>query len=513
MNDVKEAFAPIAPIAILVIIFQFLIGFMIPGMLSYWIVGALLAGVGLFLFLRGVQLCLTPMGELIGTRFIFMPNMAVLLIVTFFIGALACAADPSVAVLNENIKVATGENAPPAMLFFVIVTSGIGVMLIAGILRIVWNVNPAKMLAVIVGLVLILSCFAPKMFVPLALDSGGVATGPLTVPFFLAIGLGFVSNLAGRSASSDGFGLLGIVSMGPILGVLILGLAWGDSSAAEQTAEIVAGEIPVVFVGEQNLELTFLSLVIDFLNIKETAITVLRGIVPLMLIGWIVGVVPSKVSSEYKTRLLKGALWTLVGLILFLQAVQVGFQPIAEQLGASLAGVWHGWGLVPAALLLGLAVGLAEPSVHVLVNQVEDVTDGAIPKRLLLTLLASGVALAAALGMVRLVCGFSILWIIIPGYAMIIFLSFFCSRTFASIAYDASTVVTGPMLVTFLLVVAMGGADALDGRDRMTHGFGFVAIVAMVPILVVMTTGAFLGIRERMKTSRKSVISGENHET
>ena len=510
--SIKEAFGPIAPIAILVVIFQFVIGFMEPGMFSYWITGVILAGIGLFLFLRGVQICLSPMGELIGNRFIFMPNMTVLIIAAFLIGALACAADPSVAVLNANVKAATGEHAPSPLLFLLIVTSGIGVLLVVGILRIVWNIHPATMLACLVGLVLLLSCFAPKSFVPLALDSGGVATGPLTVPFFLAIGLGFVSNLAGRSASSDGFGLLGIVAMGPVLGVLLLGLAWGDAGAAEPAtiahiAEIAADDTSVQIASVENVQPAirpgFLKMLRDFSNIGVTTFTVLRGIVPLMIIGWFVGVRPSRVSSEYKIRLLKGTVWTLIGLIVFLQAVEVGFQPIAEQLGRALAGIWHGWALVPAGLLLGLAVGLAEPSVHVLSNQVEEVTDGAIPKRLLLTLMAGGVALAAALGMTRLVCGMSILWIVIPGYLTIIALSFLCSRTFASIAYDSSTVVTGPMLVTFLLVVAMGAADAIEGRDRMSHGFGFVAIVAMVPILVVMAMGAFTETREKIRAKKK----------
>jgi len=513
MDSIKEAFGPIAPVAVLVILFQLMTGFMLPGMMPYWIVGSLLAGIGLFLFLRGVQLCLTPMGELIGTRFIYMPGMFVLMIVAFFIGVLACAADPSVAILNSNIAVAAGENAPSTLLFLLIVTSGIGALLIVGILRIIWNIHPAKILACLVVIVLTLSCVAPASFTPLALDSGGVATGPLTVPFFLAIGLGFVSNLAGRSASSDGFGLLGIVAMGPIIGVLLLGIAWGEDEAAieppAQIAVVAEQEAIEQTATESQVESpirpTFFGMILHFLNMQSTAVTVLRGMGPLLLLGWFIGVRPSKVSSEYKIRLLKGTIWTLIGLIVFLQAVETGFQPIAEQLGKTLAGIWNGWALVPAALLLGLAVGLAEPSVHVLGNQVEEVTDGAIPKRLLLTLLATGVALAAALGMVRLVCGLSILWFVIPGYVLIILLSCFCTKTFASIAYDASTVVTGPMLVTFLLVVAMGGADAIEGRDRMTYGFGFVAIVAMVPILVVMAMGAFTETRNKLQAKRKNL--------
>ncbi|MDR1958302.1 MAG: DUF1538 domain-containing protein [Planctomycetaceae bacterium] len=226
MNNIKEAVVPIAPIAVLVLIFQACLGFMEPGMLPRWIVGVLFAGLGLFLFLRGVQLCLSPMGELLGAQLIRGPNMTMwkLVLILFLVGVFACVADPSVVVLNNNVKAAAGENMLSPLLFTMIVASGIGLLLIAAILRIIWNVNPATALGVLFALAMILCCVAPQSLVPLALDSGGVATGPLTVPFFLAIGLGFVSNLAGRSASTDGFGLLGIVSLGPIYGILILSL-------------------------------------------------------------------------------------------------------------------------------------------------------------------------------------------------------------------------------------------------------------------------------------------------
>ena len=517
INSIKEAFAPIVPIAVLVVILHWLTGFMQPGYMAYWLIGTFLAGAGLLFFLRGVDLCLIPMGELIGTRFLYMPSMLVLCIVVFFVGFLACAADPCVAVLNGVVKEVTGEGSgPPALIVMIFVMSGIGVLLLTAILRIIWNIHPALILGGLIGLTLTVAVISELVgagtFVPLALDSGGVATGPLTVPFFLAIGLGLVSNMAGRSATTDGFGLLGIVVWGPILGVLLLGLAWGSGeelaaspSDAPYTAQAASqGDAPSAAQGAAANEAepvpppNLAQATRDFTRVGETTIGVLKGLVPLLLIGWFVGVVPSKVSSEYKIRLLKGAFWALLGLILFLQAVNVGFAPVATQLGSTLAGLWSGWALVPAGLLLGLSVGLAEPSVHVLCKQVEEVTDGAIPGKLLLILMASGVALAGAIGMTKLVLGLSILWIVIPGYIMIVALSYFCSKMFASIAYDASTVVTGPVLVAFLMIVVANAAEPL-GRNPLLDGFGFVAIVAMVPILVVMAMGAVVEQRERAK--------------
>ncbi|MCL2004592.1 MAG: DUF1538 domain-containing protein [Planctomycetaceae bacterium] len=518
INSIKEAFAPIVPIAALVVVLHWMTGFMQPGYMAYWLVGSFLAGTGLLFFLRGVDLCLIPMGELIGKRFLFLPGMIALCIVVFLIGFLACMADPSVAVLNREVAKVAGGSGPPAWAVMAVVMSGIGVLLLAAILRIVWNIHPAQMLGGIVILALILAVISTLVgvedFVPLALDSGGVATGPLTVPFFLAIGLGFVSNIAGRSASTDGFGLLGIVVWGPILGVLLLGLAWGKGTEPQPEDHDHNHDLPVTALVEPHIEThndtdtdhadlaepepppTFSTVLRNFVQLGETTIGVLQGLVPLLIIGWGIGVVPSKVSREYQMKLLMGAFWTLLGLIVFLQAVNIGFAPVAEQLGCSLAGIWSGWALVPAGLLLGLSVGLAEPSVHVLCKQVEEVTDGAIPGKLLLVLMACGVALAGAIGMTKLVLGLSILWIVIPGYIIIIALSYFCSKMFASIAYDASTVVTGPVLVAFLMILVANAADPL-GRDPLLDGFGFVATVAMVPILVVMAMGAYVERRKR----------------
>ena len=237
-----------------------------------------------------------------------------------------------------------------------------------------------------------------------------------------------------------------------------------------------------------------LELLLSFLDMRSIAVEVARGLAPLLLVGWLFSTLPwvrrhSPVGPGFFKRLVSGGFLVFLGLTLFLQGINMGFLPVGQVLGTTLTGIWEGTSLIPFGLFLGLAICAAEPAVSVLGHQVEEATGGAIPRRLLVGTLCSGVSLATALGMARLLYGWPILWIVVPGYGLAIVLSRFCSASFASIAYDSSTVVTGPMVSTFLMAVALGAAHALDNRDPMLDGFGLVAIVAMVPVVAVMLLG------------------------
>ncbi len=236
------------------------------------------------------------------------------------------------------------------------------------------------------------------------------------------------------------------------------------------------------------------ALLLEFLDMRSTALNVARGVAPLVLVAWLFSLLPwnrrrAPLPPEFFTRALRGAVLVFVGLTLFLQGVVTGFLPVGALLGSTLAKTGDGSLLALVGLFLGLAVCAAEPAVSVLGHQVEEATSGVVPRRLLIIVLCVGVSLATAIGMARLLWGWHILWIVLPGYALIIALSRFCSPMFTGIAYDSSTVVTGPMVSTFLIAVALGAAEALDNRNPMLDGFGLVAVVAMVPILAVMIVG------------------------
>ncbi len=226
LREIWETLASIAPVFLLVLILQLVFGFLSGGMLVRWIFGSVLAAAGLFLFLRGVEYALQPLGDMLGARFPLAPNLAALIILALIIGAFANAADPAVMVLATHVQTVGGPGAPPPWLLLGAVVLGVGVFLVLALLRIALSIPAALALGACYGLMLLAAIFSPPAFVPLALDSGGVSTGPLTVPFLLSIGTGFVSVLRGKSASHDGFGVLGLVALGPIFGVLLLGLLW-----------------------------------------------------------------------------------------------------------------------------------------------------------------------------------------------------------------------------------------------------------------------------------------------
>ncbi len=250
----------------------------------------------------------------------------------------------------------------------------------------------------------------------------------------------------------------------------------------------------------------FSDILFAFFDMRETAVEVLRGVAPLLALGWAFSFLPwnrkaAPAPPGALGRFLRGGILVFIGLTLFLQGVKQGFLPAGNALGVFLSGWANGWALIPVGFLLGFAVCSAEPAVGVLANQVEEVTSGAIPRNLIIITLCVGVSCAMALAMARLLFGWPILWIILPGYAAALVLSRFCNPLFAGIAYDSSTVVTGPMVSTFLMSIALGAAQSLEGRDIMQDGFGMVAIVAMVPVVAVMAIGCFHELRRKKNVS------------
>ncbi len=226
LREIKEILQAVLPVALLVLLVELLTGFMPEGMLGRWLLGSVFALFGLFLFMRGVQMCLTPLGDFLGSRLPFSPALWALVALAILIGVAANVADPAVMVLAQHVRNAASAGAPPPVVVIAAVVCGVGIFLSLALLRVIFKLPPRLVLGGCYAGMLLLACFAPPVFVGLALDSGGVATGPLTVPFLLSLGLGFVAVLPGRGSGTDGFGVLGLVALGPILGVTLLGIIY-----------------------------------------------------------------------------------------------------------------------------------------------------------------------------------------------------------------------------------------------------------------------------------------------
>lgn len=240
-----------------------------------------------------------------------------------------------------------------------------------------------------------------------------------------------------------------------------------------------------------------MSELLDFLDFRYVTWEVLQALTPLVVFFLFFQVAYLKLPLKYVVNMVKGLALTMVGLALFLQGVKVGFMPVGTHMGEVLGAMEATWLLIPIGFLLGLVATIAEPAVRILSHEVEKASAGSVRKKVILVTLSLGVALFVALGMAKIIYGVPIHYIVVPGYLLALVMMRFCNATFIAIAFDAGGVATGPMTVTFVLAVALGIAEAIEGRDPILDGFGLIALVAMAPILSVMALGMIVTFMQK----------------
>ena len=360
--------------------------------------------------------------------------------------------------------------------------------LVVALLRMLFSIALPPFLVCFYAVIFILAFFVPKEFLSVAFDSGGVTTGPMTVPFIMALGVGISATRSDRHAADDSFGLVALCSIGPILAVMMLGMIYNPDSAA-YTPPV----IPEIADSKQLWNLFAVELPT---YMKEIALSLL----PIVLFFAVFQALILKLSGRNLTRILIGLVYTYIGLVLFLTGVNVGFMPAGNYLGQVLAGLSHPWVIVPIAMVMGYFIVKAEPAVYVLNKQVEEITDGAIPARAMGTALSAGVAISLGIAMIRVLTGISILWILIPGYTIALVISFFVPKIYTAIAFDSGGVASGPMTAAFLLPLAQGACVALGG-NIVTDAFGVVAMVAMTPLITIQVMGMYSKLAEKKKTA------------
>ena len=341
--------------------------------------------------------------------------------------------------------------------------------------------------------VFLLSIFVPNAFLAVAFDSGGVTTGPITVPFLMALGTGMAS-IKGRD--EDNFGMVALCSVGPILAVMLLGLCYQSTEVS-----YTPFAIPSVF-DSQDVGAQFLQGLPDYM--KEVAL----GLLPIILFFAVFQLASIRLKRRAVIKIIVGIGYTYVGLVLFLTGANIGFMPAGYYLGTTLAALPQYWMLVPIGMVVGYFIVAAEPAVHVLNRQVEDVTSGAIPQKAIGLALSIGVAVSIGLAMLRVCLGIPIYYLLVPGYAVALLLTRCVPRIFTAIAFDSGGVASGPMTATFLLPLTMGACEAL-GRDILTDAFGVVAMVAMTPLITIQLLGL---IYQRKIRRTRDVTQAEERE-
>ena len=453
-EKIRESAVSVLPILVIVVILCLCIVPMRTDLLLTFLIGALLLTVGMGLFSLGAEQSMTLIGSRIGTALTKTKNLPLILGVSFLLGFAITVAEPDLQVLAGTVP------HIEKTVLLAVVGAGVGLFMSLYGIRLRW------VLLVCYAIVFALAAFTDKNFLSIAFDSGGVTTGPMTVPFILALGLG-VSNIRSDSgAKADSFGLVALCSIGPILAVLILGLFYRDSSGVAELTEVSYASTTVIGSA-------FLGAIPVYL--KEMAVAML----PIVGIFLIFQLAMFRMNRRSFWKIMVGILYTYVGLVLFLTGVNVGFSSLGAELGAALAEGDRSWLLIPLAALLGWFIISAEPAVGVLEKQIEDVSAGAIPGKTIKASLSVAIALAMAFSMLRVVTGISLLWFIVPGYALALILSFFVPDIYTAIAFDSGGVASGPMTATFMLQFMMGTSIALGG-DVLCDAFGVVALVAMI---------------------------------
>lgn len=462
----RESLFSILPILIIVLVLSFTIVPMgLPALAQFLLCGAMLV-VGMTLFSLGSELSMSPIGEMVGARMTQSRSLPFLVIAGFIMGVVITIAEPDLQVLAEQAPA-----FPKAVLVWA-VALGVGLFLVLSLLRIVLAKPLNILLVVCYGIVFLLAIFADNDFLPVAFDSGGVTTGPITVPFILALGIGVAAVRGGESAQEDSFGLVGLCSIGPIVAVLVMGMFFDPNSAQ------YAAEMPAAAERFADILPAVVSALPHYTKEVLLALSPILAAFAVFQILWL------KLPFKRLSRMIAGLVYTLMGLVLFLTAVNAGFSPIGDAMGSMIAGLPYKWVLVPIGMVIGFFIVRAEPAVHVLNQQVEEITDGLISRRAMMTALSLGMAASLGLTMVRVLTRISILWFVLPGYALALGLSFRVPKMFTAIAFDSGGVASGPMTATFLLPFALGAVETLKG-NAMADAFGMVAMVAMTPLIAI----------------------------
>ena len=474
----REAAASVLPIVAIVMALCFSVVPVTTDLMLSFFLGAVLLIVGMGLFTLGSDVSMSHIGSHMGAKLTKSRNLKLIVLVSLMLGIAITVAEPDLQVLAANVP------AIDTLVLIITVAVGVGLFLTVSLLRILFAIPLKWLLLGLYGLVFLLAAFTNPDYLSVAFDSGGVTTGPMTVPFIMALGVGVASIRSDEQAQNDSFGLVALCSVGPILAVLLLSFFY-DAPSGDAAASLIESYADTVSLGQGYIHalphylwevtIALLPIVIFFLIFQAVALHLRR--LPFM-------------------RIMLGLVITCVGLTLFLLGVNVGFSSLGYVLGEKLAAGSLKYVLIPIAMVMGWFIINVEPAVHVLNKQVEEISAGAISAKAMHYSLSIAVSAAMGLAMLRVLTGISIMWMMIPGYAIALVLTFFVPQTFTAIACDSGGVASGPLTATFMLPFAMGACSAMGG-NIMTDAFGLVALVAMMPLITVQIMGLIYVLKTR----------------
>lgn len=492
----KEVAQTLLPVVLLVLLLCFTVIDVETDVILRFIVGGLLLLFGLSIFLWGVDLSMNPIGEYMSREVATSKSIYKIAFLSFILGFLITVAEPDLLILGSQIEDASGGSLGATPIVY-IVSMGVGIMISLGIFRLLRKKPLNVFMTITYAIIFILAIFVSEEFFAISFDASGATTGALTTPFVLAISLGMSRVTGGKQSEENSFGLVGIMSAGPILAIMLLSILTGQKNIQGEIPEFVAAE--GVFAPIFNA-------------IPHIFVESLLALLPIVVLFLFYNFVKFKIKKSDLSGIIYGLTLTLLGLVLFLTGVNSGFMDMGRIIGMELAKT-NNWLLIIVAFGIGLIVVLVEPAVHVLGEQIEEVTGGHIPIKLIRMTLSLGVAIAIALSMVRILVPDVKLWyFIVPGFILAIILSYRVEPVFVGIAFDAGGVASGPMTATFVLAFAQGAADVVESANVLVDGFGVIAMVAMAPVLSIMILGTAFK-HKRVEYPDSSIIEEQTNLT
>lgn len=469
-ENILESLSAVLPITGIVLLISILLVPVELSTMALFLTGAVMLVVGMGFFQLGAQMSMTPLGEGIGVQISKTRVISLILLLGFSMGVIITVSEPDLQVLAEQVP------SIPNNVLVLTVAVGVGLFLALAIFRILFQVNLSTLLIFSYIMLIGLSFLVSGDFLAVAFDSGGVTTGPMTVPFIMAMGVGLASVRGDKNASSDSFGLVALSSIGPVLAVLLLGGFYRPQKASYASSYLADVA-------------TTRELLLEFLMCMPAYVReVLISLLPVAAVFAVFQVFSRRYKRRQVRRILVGFGYTYIGLVLFLCGVNVGFAPMGSLLGNQIAAAGWRWMLVPIGMLIGYYIVKAEPAIQVLNHQVEGVTNGAVSAHSMNRCLSIGVSVSVGLAMLRVLTGLPVHWILIPGYLVALAMSRMVPKMFVGIAFDSGGVASGPMTTTFLLPLSIGACEALGG-NIMTDAFGVVALVALTPLIAVQIMG------------------------
>ena len=497
LSKLKEALFSVLPVSVIVLAISCTPLIDLSGReILVFCLSSLLLIVGIGLFNLGADMAMTPMGQHMGEGLTKSRRIWVLLSVCFVMGVLITVAEPDLSVLAGQVQAVI-----PSLRLIMTVGLGVGLFLLLAVVKILLRRELSSLLLffylLLFALATLLIDRGKGSFLPMSFDSGGVTTGPVTVPFIMALGVGIAQTIGGKKAGENSFGLVALCSIGPVIAVLLLALsAQGDLSyqLPDYSMEAYLGALPRL--------------------IRHTMAEVARSLALLSVFFAALQIAVLKLPRQKLVQIAIGIAQTFVGLVIFLIAVSVGFMPVGFRIGTQLAS-GSSKVLIFFAFLVGMVVVLAEPAVHVLNKQVEDITSGGVTKLQMMVALSLGVGVSIGLSVLRILHGFSLLYYLIPGYLLSLALSFFVPPLYTAIAFDSGGVASGPLTSSFILPFAIGACAAVQGTDEVLNlAFGVVAMVAMTPLITIQALGfkAVLSRLVRSNRAMKRILAADDAE-